>query len=175
MCGRYYRRSDKQRIAEAFRLGKLPPNFILPDWDYNLAPTSFQPVIRKERDTGEREMVLMRWGLVPHFAKSLAVFKGTSTINAKAESIQKSAMWRIRFQRRRCLVPADGFYEWQKVDAKTKQPHAIGMGDFRLFAFAGIWDAEGSSASDLGAEFQHYHHGCKRADSSDSRSNAGHH
>src|SRR5580700_2086066 len=65
MCGRYYRRSDKQRIAEAYRLGEIPFDLVLPDWDFNVAPTTFQPVIRDGRDTGERELVLMRWGLVP--------------------------------------------------------------------------------------------------------------
>jgi putative SOS response-associated peptidase YedK len=56
MCGRYYRRSDKQRIAEAFHLGKLPDEFVLPPWDYNVAPTTFQPVIRNTKETGEREL-----------------------------------------------------------------------------------------------------------------------
>ena len=86
MCGRYLRRSDKQRIAEAFRLGKLSEDFPLPP-DYNIAPATFQPVIRLNRDTGKRE-----WrscgGLVPYFAKSLADWKGFSTINAKAETLQ---------------------------------------------------------------------------------------
>ena len=68
MCGRYFRRSDKQRIADAFRLGQLPDGFVLPE-DYNVAPSTFQPVIRASRSTGERELVLMRWGLVPYFAK----------------------------------------------------------------------------------------------------------
>ena len=81
MCGRYFRRSDKQRIAEAFRLGVFEdlPLEVAPS--YNIAPTTMQPVIRNNRDTGEREMVAMRWGMVPHFAKSLADFKGFSTIN----------------------------------------------------------------------------------------------
>src|SRR6516225_11490257 len=122
MCGRYYRRSDKQRIAEAFKLGKMPDGFVLPP-DYNVAPTSFQPVIREQRDARERELVMMRWGLVPNFAKSLSDFKGMSTINAKAETLSTSATWRVPFQRRRCLVPADGFYEWQLLDAKTRQPY----------------------------------------------------
>lgn len=95
MCGRYLRRSDKQRIAEAFRLGTLPDNFVLPP-DYNVAPISMQPVIRLDRDTGEREMVLMRWGLIPYFAKSLADFEGISTINARAESVERSPTWRPR-------------------------------------------------------------------------------
>src|ERR1700692_4212507 len=98
MCGRYYRRSDKQRIAEAFHLGQLPDGFVLPPWDYNVAPTTHQPVIRHNKQTAERELVLMRWGMVPHFAKSLADFKGIGTINAKAETLMNSAMWRLPFQ-----------------------------------------------------------------------------
>ena len=140
MCGRYYRRSDKQRIAEAFQLGELPDGFVLPA-DYNVAPTTFQPVIRHTKDMGERELVEMRWGMVPYFARSLADFKGFSTINAQAENLTTSKLWRDPFERRRCLVPADGFYEWKKLDAKTKQPYAFSMRDGAPFAFAGLWDA----------------------------------
>ena len=140
MCGRYLRRSDKQRIAEAFRLGELPESLVLPP-DYNVAPTSMQPVIRLNRDTGEREIVLMRWGLIPYFAKSAADFKGFSTINAKAETVTERAMWRRPFEKRRCLVLADGFYEWQKIDPKTKRPFAYTLSNGEPFAFAGLWDA----------------------------------
>ena len=76
MCGRYLRRADKQRLAEAFRLGELAEGVGLPEWDYNVAPTTFQPVIRNDRETGRRELVLMRWGLVPTFAVSLAEWRG---------------------------------------------------------------------------------------------------
>ena len=149
MCGRYLRRSDKQRIADAFHLGQLPEDFPLPP-DYNIAPATFQPVIRLNRDTGGREMVMMRWGLVPYFAKSAAEFKGFSTINAKAESVAEKSLWRGPFQKRRCLVPADGFYEWQKIDAapgkngkrkQTKKPFAYTFRNGDPFAFAGLWDA----------------------------------
>jgi putative SOS response-associated peptidase YedK len=126
MCGRYYRRSDKQRIADAFRLGKLPDDFVL---------------IRQDRETGERELTLMRWGLVPFFTKQLTDVKGISTINARAESIGTNLTWRMPFQKRRCLVPADGFYEWKKLDAKTRQPYAFKMRNDAPFAFAGLWDA----------------------------------
>ena len=98
MCGRYLRRADKQRIAEAFRLGELPEGFVLPEWDYNVAPTTFQPVIRNARETGRRELVLMRWGLVPTFATSLAEWKGVSTINAQAESLMTRALWSDRLR-----------------------------------------------------------------------------
>jgi putative SOS response-associated peptidase YedK len=119
MCGRYVRRSDKQRIAEAFHLGKLPEGFILPP-DYNIAPSTFQPVIRLNRETGEREIVMMRWGLIPHFAKSLADFKGLANINVKAETIQQRAMWRVPFQKRRCIVPADGFMSGKSSTARRR-------------------------------------------------------
>lgn len=140
MCGRYYRRSDKQRIAEAFRLGKLPDGFVLPP-DFNVAPTTFQPVIRANRDTGERELEMMQWGMVPYFAKSPSEFKGFSTINAKAESVATNPTWRTPFRRRRCIVPADGFYEWKAVKPKMKQPYAFTLSNGQPFAFAGLWDA----------------------------------
>jgi putative SOS response-associated peptidase YedK len=83
MCGRYVRKSDKQKIADTFRVGNLTDIPLEAAPDYNIAPTSRQPVIRNSKETGERQMVAMRWGMVPHFAKSLADFKGFSTINAK--------------------------------------------------------------------------------------------
>ena len=136
MCGRYYRRSDKQRIAEAFRVG-LPTTFdILPS--YNVAPQSFQPVIRLNLETSEREFAQMRWGLVPFWSKDSKI--AYSTINAKAETVATSPTFREALKRRRCLVPADGFYEWQKIDTKTKQPYAIGLKDGAPLAFAGLWE-----------------------------------
>src|ERR1700679_856425 len=114
MCGRYLRRSDKQRIAETFQLAKGLAELVLPPWDYNVAPTTHQPVIRTPRDTGERELTLMRWGLVPFFAKDLESF-AYSTINARAEALSTSPIFRNAFERHRCLVPADGFYEWKKL------------------------------------------------------------
>jgi putative SOS response-associated peptidase YedK len=147
MCGRYYRRSNKQRIAETFKLGNLPEGFVLPDWDY-VAPTTFQPVIRHNKQTAKHEMVLMRWGMVPHFATSLAEFKRVATINARADSLMNGAMWRIPFQRRRCLVPADGFYEWKTISTKAKKPYAFSMKGGGPFAFAGLWDAWKDPAQD---------------------------
>jgi putative SOS response-associated peptidase YedK len=149
MCGRYVRKSDKQKIADAFHIhGSLSdmPLEVAPD--FNIAPTSCQPIIRNSKETGEREMVAMRWGMVPHFAKSLADFKGFSTINAKAETLMSRAMWKLPFQRRRCLVPADGFYEWKALDAKTKQPYAFMLKSGEPFAFGGVWDAWKDPATD---------------------------
>jgi hypothetical protein len=121
MCGRYYRRSDKQRIAEAFKLGKLPPDFVLPP-DYNIAPSTFQPVIRPAPETGERELVLMRWGLVPAKLADPDSFKTFSTTNARAESILDKPIWRGPFQHTRCLVPIDGFYEWLQRPSLPQPP-----------------------------------------------------
>ena len=168
VCGRYYSRKQKQEIAEHFHVGKVFDAPLAPN--YNIAPTTFQPVVRLERDSDERELVLMRWGLVPHFAKSLADFKGFSTFNARAESLTTSATWRTPFKKRRCIIPADGFYEWKttleaadttaamflgqqaavqaklskagKAKPKTiKQSYAISLKSGAPFAFAGLWDA----------------------------------
>lgn len=142
MCGRYYSNADKQKIAERFQLRDVPEMAIAPN--YNIAPTTFEPVIRIGRDSGQRELELMRWGLVPHFAKSLADFKGFSTFNARAETLASSAVWRPPFKKRRCLVPADGFYEWQTLeDGKkpVKKPFAITLTNGEPMAFAGLWDA----------------------------------
>jgi putative SOS response-associated peptidase YedK len=99
-----------------------------------------QPVIVADQETGQRALRIMRWGLIPPWTKTLKEFRLT-TINAKAEDIESKPLWRKPFEHRRCLVPADLFYEWQKVDAKTKQPYAFGLKDDRLFAFAGIWSS----------------------------------
>lgn len=149
MCGRYLRRSDKQHITEYFRVHGIPP-FPMPA-DYNVAPTTHQPVIRLNRDTGQRELVLMRWGLVPYYAKSLAEFKGISTINARAENME-GQLWKRLFQRHRCLIPADGFYEWKTTEeapkpgskAKPKlkkNPYLFSLRTDAPFALAGLWDA----------------------------------
>jgi putative SOS response-associated peptidase YedK len=136
MCGRYVRRSDKQRIAEHFHLhGPSLPDFG-PSW--NVAPQTFQPVVRLNRDTAEREIALMRWGLIPFWAKDPSI--GLRTINAKAETITTAPAFREAIKYRRCLVPADAFYEWQKLDAKNKQPFAIAMKDGQPYALAGLWE-----------------------------------
>lgn len=152
MCGRYFRSSEKQEIAKRYRVGTVFEDPLMAD--YNIAPTTFQPVIRLSRDTGEREMALLRWGLVPYFAPSLREFKGLTTFNARVESVATSATWCEPLKRRRCLIPADGFYEWavkggetrEGVKAKrtakgSKQPFAITLTNGEPLAFAGLWDA----------------------------------
>jgi putative SOS response-associated peptidase YedK len=131
MCGRYYRRSDKQRIAEAFKLGKLPPDFELPP-DYNIAPSTFQPIIRVDPETGERSITLMRWGLIPDKVGDPETFKIFTTTNARAESILDKPIWRKPFNTSRCLVPLDGFYEWLQRPS-LPQPPPIEPGEHGLF------------------------------------------
>ncbi len=137
MCGRYYRRSDKQRIAEAFRIG-VPSSFEIPP-DYNVAPSTMQPVVVEDRDSGERALRLMRWGLIPYWCDDPKTL-GVSTINARAESLMTKPIWRVPFTKRRCLVPADGFYEWEKLGSKTKQPWAFALQSGEPLAFAGLWE-----------------------------------
>lgn len=105
---------------------------------YNVAPQSLQPVVRLSSETGERELTIMRWGLIPFFAKDAKI--AYSTINARAETVVTSPVFRETMKRRRCLVPADLFLEWKKIDVKIKQPHAIALKDDSLSAFAGLWD-----------------------------------
>ena len=114
MCGRYVRKGDKQKISEASQAKPNPLELPMPDSDYNIAPTTHQPIIRESRETGEREMVLARWGLVPFFTRELSDIKGLSTINARAETITKAPAWREPFKKRRCLIPASEFYEWAR-------------------------------------------------------------
>ena len=114
MCGRYYSLFDKQQVAEHFHVRRTADNvgIIAPNW--NVAPGDPQPVIRRSHETNERELVMMRWGIVPWFAKSELEFKKLSTINAKSDRLTDSKMWREPFAKRRCLVPASGLYEWPK-------------------------------------------------------------
>jgi hypothetical protein len=99
MCGRYVRRGDKQKLAEHFRARQNPPELPMPDADYNVAPTTHQPIIRQSRETGDRELVLARWGLVPFFTKDLKDIKGLSTINARSETITTAPTWREPFKK----------------------------------------------------------------------------
>ncbi|KAA6461931.1 SOS response-associated peptidase [Acidobacteria bacterium AB60] len=139
MCGRYGRRSDKQRITEWMQIHHadvFDDSYLNPD--YNVAPQTIQPVVLLDRDTGRRRVAGMRWGLIPYWSRDTrAAF---SNINARAETVATNSSFREAMKRRRCLVPADLFYEWQKTGAKTKQPFAVGMKDGSIFAFAGLWE-----------------------------------
>jgi putative SOS response-associated peptidase YedK len=136
MCGRYVRKSTRREIAAWFGVEPGEED----DWvaSYNVAPQTFQPVVRLNRDTGMREIALMRWGLIPYWAKDAKI--GYSTINAKAETVATAPAFREAFKRRRCLVLADAFYEWQKLDPKHKQPFAIALASREPYGFAGLWE-----------------------------------
>jgi len=136
MCGRYVRKTTRRQLAQWFGVDVSE----LPDFgpSYNVAPQTFQPIVRLNRDTGQREIVLLRWGLIPYWSKDSKI--GYSTINAKAETITTAPAFREAIRRRRCLVPADAFYEWQKLDAKTKQPFAIALSNGEPYALAGLWE-----------------------------------
>ena len=135
MCGRYRLTAKQRFIAEHFDLEESEVHS-LPR--YNIAPTQEAAVVRQDRQQPKRLFSQMRWGLVPYWAKDASI--GFKTINAMSETAAEKASFREAMRRRRCLVPADGFYEWQKIGRKEKQPYNIGMADDGLFAFAGLWD-----------------------------------
>jgi putative SOS response-associated peptidase YedK len=134
MCGRFLLTTPVEALREAFGFVEQPN--LAPR--YNIAPTQDVPVIRQRRQpAGERTLQLLRWGLVPSWAASLA--GGAKMINARAETITVKPAFRDAFARRRCLVPADGFYEWRPGDV-TKQPYLIAARDGAPLAFAGLWE-----------------------------------
>lgn len=136
MCGRYTLTSPGEVVAEQFDLSAVPE--MLPR--YNLAPTQEAAVVRVAAPGGPRALDVLRWGLIPAWAKDPAI--GNRMINARAESAGEKPAYRDSFRRRRCLVPADGFYEWKRQAAsKTKQPYLIRRSDRRPFAFAGLWSS----------------------------------
>jgi putative SOS response-associated peptidase YedK len=137
MCGRGKLDSDFSEIKLVFGIPpeRPAPNFA-PSW--NVAPTDSLPIVRYDSKAGERSLDLMRWGLVPHWARDLKI--DFSTINAMAETVVTKPVFRDVFQRRRCLVPVNNFYEWQKLDAKNKQPYAIALADRGVMALAGLWE-----------------------------------
>jgi putative SOS response-associated peptidase YedK len=136
MCGRFARKSTQDLLAEWFGVELEDMPWFAPS--YNAAPQSVQPVVRPDWDTGSREFALMRWGLVPFWAKD-AKF-GYSTINARAEEAAAKPAFRDALKKRRCLVPADAFYEWQRLDPKVKRPFAFALKSGDPYAFAGLWD-----------------------------------
>ena len=132
MCSRYFLDADGNVIAYTFR---VPPNDKVKK-RFNIAPTQEAPVVRVGRE-GEREIAMLRWGLVPYWAKDLKV--GTKMINARSEGVAEKPAFRAAVQKRRCIVPATGFFEWQG-EAGKKQPFAITLPQDKLFAFAGLWE-----------------------------------
>ncbi len=133
MCGRYYRTADLQQLVDEFDAEATgDPLPYAPG--YNIAPTTTQPVMRQSEESGLRELVPMRWGLVG--AHSAGVDPKRSTFNARAEGLEQSALWRRPLHRQRCVVPVSGYYEWRKVD-KAAFRFTVGEEPFGL---AGLWD-----------------------------------
>jgi putative SOS response-associated peptidase YedK len=137
MCGRFARKSTQEVLADWFGVELEEMPWFAPC--YNIAPQSVQPVVRLNRESGKREVSLLRWGLVPSWARDAKV--GYSTINARAEEAATKPAYREALKKRRCLVPADAFYEWQRPDEKTRLPFAIGLKSGEPYALAGLWES----------------------------------
>lgn len=132
MCGRFSF-TEPDGILERFALGRLEVE-LKPR--YNIAPAQAVPVVLKEAGVNRLEM--FRWGLVPYWAKDVSI--GSKLINARAETLEEKPSFRRLLEKRRCLILADGFYEWKK-DRRNKKPYRITMRDGKPFAFAGLWDS----------------------------------
>ena len=132
MCGRFaLTEIDPTVLSQVFDLDSVPD--LSPR--YNVAPTQLVPVIRQGAD-GQRHLDLLRWGLVPAWAREF----GAGLINARAETVDAKPSFRQAFRQRRCIIPASGFYEWQKGE-KGKVPYYVRMTDGAPMPFAGIWEA----------------------------------
>ena len=138
MCGRYVIAYDPQTLVSGFSLTRIQPF----DRRWNIAPQSAVPVVYETKD-GERVAELMRWGLLPHWAKDPAL--GAKLNNARSEGLADKPSFRQAVRRRRCILPASGFYEWQAItggDGKpAKQPHYISPVGAPFFAMAGLFEA----------------------------------
>ncbi|MBV9110326.1 MAG: SOS response-associated peptidase [Gemmatimonadetes bacterium] len=136
MCGRFGQKASSAELAAAFEASWRCPEPELPR--FNIAPTQHAPVLLS--DAGRRVLDVFRWGLIPSWAKDAAI--GNKMINARAEGITEKPAFRAAFQRRRCLVPASGFFEWKKPAAGKgpKVPHWIFAADGGPLAFAGVWE-----------------------------------
>jgi len=143
MCGRYRLSRRKEFIEEYFATDPSQS-----DWNprYNIAPTQPVLTIRHVGREPVRELSMMRWGLIPSWAKDPGI--GATMINARAETAASKPAFRDALKLRRCLIPADGFYEWQRI-SKGKQPFCFEVGDGDLFAFAGLWDQWKSANGEL--------------------------
>ena len=136
MCGRYSQLMSWRELVELYGLTNLDFKPNLPP-RYNLAPTQDGPIVRRA-ETGARELAVARWGLIPAWAKEASI--GARMINARAEGVADKPAFRAAFRRRRCLVPASGFYEWQAQGRGAKQPYYITLADGGAMTFAGLWE-----------------------------------
>lgn len=146
MCGRFALMTPTETLLEQFGVTQTSLDLAQVGPRYNVAPTQPVLAVRSTAVPPHRELTFLRWGLVPSWAKEIR--SGAPLINARAETVAEQPVFRAAFKRRRCLLPADGFYEWQK-QPDGKQPMYIEMMDKRPFALAGLWeiwhDPDGSS------------------------------
>ena len=131
MCGRFAQKSPAKKIAKQFKVEEVPPLVER----YNVAPAQMILGIREVDDT--REATLYKWGLVPRWAKDPGI--GNKLINARSETVEEKPSFREAFRRRRCIIPADGFYEWKR-EGGWKQPFFFRLREDRPFGFAGLWE-----------------------------------
>jgi putative SOS response-associated peptidase YedK len=134
MCGRYAAFLPAEAVARLFHTVSPLPN-VAPSW--NVAPTQQAMVVRRHPETGERHLDLLKWGLLPSWTKDPA--KAQRPINCRSETVATSGLFRGALKTRRCIVPADAFYEWQAMEA-GKQPYAIARQDGQPMALAGLWE-----------------------------------
>jgi putative SOS response-associated peptidase YedK len=135
MCGRYNLITDAEALVDFFEIDRVLVEAKALRPRYNIAPGQSVPIIR---NAGQgNELLLARWGLIPHWSRDPST--KYSTINARAETVAEKPSYRDAFKRKRCLIPANGFYEWKR-DGDKKTPHHIHAPDNGLLAFAGVWD-----------------------------------
>jgi len=142
MCGRFTLFEADKILSKEFGVSGVPP--LSPR--YNIAPSQPIAAVRTPHTGAGRELALLRWGLIPSWSKDSAI--GNRLINARAETVQEKPSFRNAFRRHRCLIPTNGFYEWQRRE-RGKQPYFVRMRDGRVFAFAGLWDRWESSDKDV--------------------------
>ncbi len=142
MCGRFTLFEPDKVLSKEFGVSSIPPL----SSRYNIAPSQPVVAVRTVAAGSGREFVLLRWGLIPSWSKDPAI--GNRLINARAETAQEKPSFRNAFKRHRCLIPTNGFYEWQRLE-RGKQPYFVRMRDDRLFAFAGLWDRWESPDKDV--------------------------
>jgi putative SOS response-associated peptidase YedK len=136
MCGRFTLKTKAKSLAHLFHLSEVPTL----EPRYNIAPTQPVPAVRQKAEGDGRELVFLRWGLVPSWAKD-PKDSAAKCINARAETVADKPTFRAAFRQRRCLIPADGFYEWKALGpGKKKQPFCFTLKNGRAVAFAGLWE-----------------------------------
>src|SRR5271166_2083193 len=132
MCGRFRQTRSQKQLEERFQAeGEVE---VIPR--FNIAPTQPVVTVRQEKGKASRRLSPMRWGLIPSWAKDMSY--GNKTINARSETLTTTLSFSESVRSKRCLIPADGFYEWKKTGG-IRQPYCFEVGDGELFAFAGLW------------------------------------